>query len=68
MEFFGADRSNTLVFEDALHAIKTAKDDGFAVVAVFDNSEKRQKEIRDLSDCYIPDFEHTEAFWEFASA
>ena len=68
MEYFGADRSSTIIFEDAIHAIQTAKDDGFAVVAVFDHSEKRQKEIRDLSDCYIADFEHTEEFWEFASA
>ena len=68
MEHFCADRSATIVFEDAIHAIQTAKADGFAVVAVFDNSEKRQTEIRDLSDCYITDFEHTEEFWELASA
>ena len=67
MEYFGADCSTTVVFEDALHAIQTAKADGFAVVAVFDNSEKRQTEIRDLSDCYIEDFEHTEEFWKLAS-
>ena len=68
MEYFGADRSSAVVFEDAIHAIQTAKTDGFAVVAVFDNSEKRQAEIRDLADCYIADFEHIEEFWEFASA
>lgn len=67
MEHFGTDRSSTIVFEDAIHAIQTAKADAFAVVAVFDHSEKRQKEIRDLSDCYIADFEHTEAFWKFTS-
>ena len=68
MEYFGADRSAAVVFEDALHAVQTAKADGFAVAAVFDNSEKRQSEIRNLSDCYIADFEHTEEFWKFASA
>ena len=68
MEYFGADRNNTILFEDAIHAIQTAKADGFTVAAVFDNSEKRQAEIRDLADCYIADFEHTEEFWEFASA
>lgn len=67
MEYFNADRSNTIVFEDAIHAIRTAKADGFSVVAVFDNSEKRQSEIRNLSDCYISDYEHTEGFWKFAS-
>ena len=68
MEYFGADRSAAVVFEDALHAVQTAKADGFAVAAVFDNSEKRQSEIRNLSDCYIADFEHTEEFWKFAAA
>ena len=67
MEHFCADRSTTVVFEDAIHAIQTAKEDGFTVVAVFDNSEKRQAEIRDLSDCYIADFKYTEEFWKFAS-
>ena len=68
MEHFGTDRSSSVVFEDAIHAIQTAKADGFAVVAVFDNSEKRQDEIRNMADCYIVDFEHTEEFWKFASA
>ena len=68
MEHFGADHSSSVVFEDAIHAIQTSKADGFSVVAVFDSSEKRQSEIRDLADCYIADFEHTEEFWKFASA
>ena len=67
MEYFNADRDSTVIFEDALHAIKTAKNDGFTVISVFDNSEKRQDEIRALSDCYIKDFEHTEDFRKFAS-
>jgi len=67
MEHFHAERSVTIVFEDAIHAIRTAKADGFAVAAVYDKSETRQSEIRELSDCYILDFEHTEEFWKFAS-
>lgn len=67
MEYFNSDRSSSIIFEDALHAIKTAKNDGFTVVSVFDDSEKRQDEIRAISDCYIRDFEHTEDFWKFAS-
>lgn len=67
MEHFNSDRSSSIIFEDALHAIKTAKNDGFTVVSVFDNSEKRQDEVRAISDCYIRDFEHTEDFWKFAS-
>lgn len=67
MEYFGANRSTTVVFEDAVHAVKTAKADGFTVVAVFDKSEKRQNEIRNLSDCYISNFKNTEHFWKFVS-
>lgn len=68
MAHFGADRGSTVVFEDALHAVQTAKADGFSVTAVFDESEKRQREIRDLSDFYIKDFERTADFWEWISA
>ena len=68
LEHFCADRNSAIVFEDAIHALQTAKADGFAVVAVFDNSEKRQTEIRDLADYYIADFEHAEEFWRFVSA
>lgn len=63
LEYFGADRSTTVIFEDALHAIRTAKADGFQVAAVFDDSEQRQEEIRSLADYCIADFEHTENFW-----
>ena len=67
MEHFKANRSTTLVFEDAFHAIQTAKSDGFMTIAVFDDSEKRQKEIKSLADCYILDFRDTENFWKFIS-
>lgn len=63
MEHFAADRENTVIFEDALHAIQTAKADGFVVVAVCDNSEKRQNAIRELADFYIENFEQTEKLW-----
>ena len=63
MEHFAADRGNTVIFEDALHAIQTAKADGFTVVAVCDSSEKRQSEIRELADFYIENFEQTEKLW-----
>ena len=63
MEYFGADRSNTVIFEDAIHAVQTAKSDGFTVVAVFDSSEKRQAELHASADFYLADFEHTEEFW-----
>ena len=66
-EYFCADRSSAVIFEDAFYAIKTAKSDGFTVAAVFDSSESHQNEVRTLSDFYIADFKHTEEFWKFAS-
>lgn len=67
MEYLGGDRSNTVVFEDAIHAIRTAKEDGFRVVGVFDASERRQEEVRELTDAYLVDFEHTDDFWKLSS-
>lgn len=68
MDYFGADKSTSLVFEDALHAARTAKADGFKVVGVFDESEKRQDELRQTTDFFLYDFKHTEEFWKFAAA
>lgn len=68
MESFDADLVETLVFEDALHAVCTAKADGFTVIAVADDSEMRRSEIYKLSDFYIESFENTEAFWNFIKA
>ena len=49
---------NTVVFEDALHAIRTAKAAGFRVCAVYDPSaEADQEEIRRLADTYLRSFE-----------
>ena len=68
MEHFGAQRGSTVVFEDAIHAIETAKKDGFTVAAVFDESEKRHDEVRALADCYITSFEQLEQFWAMTAA
>lgn len=68
MESFRADRGSTVIFEDALHAVRTAKADSFHVAAVYDASEKRQDELKKLCDCYLTDFEHPEPFWKYASA
>lgn len=68
MEALGADRSTSIVFEDAIHAVQTSKKDGFVTVAVFDDSEKQQRELQELADFYLEDFEHTEEFWKFVAA
>lgn len=66
-EYFGADRNSSIIFEDALHAAKTAKRDGFFVAGVRDMSEARQAELIGICDCYLEDFAHTDPFWDFIS-
>jgi HAD superfamily hydrolase (TIGR01509 family) len=57
-EFLGTDISDTVVFEDALHAIKSAKRAGFPVAAIYDRAEDdHQDEIRRISDYYYTSFE-----------
>ena len=58
---------NVIVFEDAYYAAKTAKEDGFRVVGVYDKYEKKTGKLKDLADFYLGDFNDTESFWEFAS-
>ena len=45
LNFLGTDRTNTMVFEDSLHALTTAKKDGFYTTAVYDSHEENQEEI-----------------------
>ena len=68
MAHFHADREQTLIFEDAIHAVQTAKADRFRVVAVSDPSETRQAELRRISDFYLESYESAEDFRKFASA
>ena len=53
-----SNKRDTVVFEDALHAIEPAKAAGFRVCAVYDPyAEAEQDKIRSLSDYYIRSFE-----------
>ncbi len=49
-----ADVKDIWVFEDAVHAARTAKGAGFMLAGVYDSvSEKHQKELKSISDIYI---------------
>ncbi|MCL2409687.1 MAG: HAD family phosphatase [Oscillospiraceae bacterium] len=55
--FLGTEIGDTLVFEDALYAVKSAKQAGFPVVGVYDTSaEDHQDKIRALVDYYVKSF------------
>ncbi len=50
------DKSLTWVFEDALYAAKTAKENGYNVVGIYDNSEQNQYELKQIVDIFIYDY------------
>lgn len=60
-EHLGTPKAQTVVFEDAFHAARTAKEDGFPVVAVYDPSESQQQELQSLANVYLTGFEEPEA-------
>lgn len=53
-----SNKKDTVIFDDSLYAIRTAKSAGFRVAGVYDNAAKAdQEEIKRLSDYYILSFE-----------
>lgn len=67
MEHLQASRTDTVVFEDACHALRTAKMDGFITVAVYDSHEEKQEELRTLADFFLDDYLNADPFWKFLS-
>jgi HAD superfamily hydrolase (TIGR01509 family) len=54
LEALGTEKACTPVFEDAIHAAKTAKDAGFPLVAVYDRSfAESETALRELADIYV---------------
>lgn len=66
MEHLKTDKDSTIVMEDAYHAVKTAKEDGFLTVGVYDRFEEKQEEMKKFCDCYLDDFSDLNKFWKFA--
>ena len=57
LEALGTDKATTWVFEDALYAAKTAKANGYNLVGIYDVSEPRTEELKELADIYIHNYE-----------
>ena len=53
LRFLGTEKSETVVFDDSLYAIRTAKETGFPVAAVYGSHEKEQDKVRLLADIYL---------------
>ncbi len=57
LEFLGTPKNETVIFEDAIYAIRTARKANFPIAAVYDDSQiTYQDEIKALSDFYITDY------------
>lgn len=60
----GVPKSETAVFEDALHAAETAKRAGFFVVGVYDRHEPEEAALRRLADLYTLDYAGLDKLFE----
>lgn len=65
LRFLETQKSETIVFEDALYAIRTAKEAGFPVAAVYDGHEAAQDEIRALADVYLEELTQLDTLRKF---
>ena len=62
------DPKQTWVFEDAYHAIRTAKKAGFRTAGVYDKANDRDlAHIWNTADIYLSEFQDFEIFWKRAS-
>lgn len=64
----GTEKAGTVVFDDALYAIRTAKEAGFPVAAVYDSHERAQDKIHALADLYLDDLTQLDKFGKFLPA
>ena len=62
LEFLHTKKENTLIFEDAVYAVKTAKTAGFITVAMQDKFEPEQAEIARLADYYCRNYDDATKF------
>ena len=57
LDHLGTNKEYTYVFEDAYHAVKTLRENGFKIVGIYDDASKDQEEIiKQISDIYIYSF------------
>ena len=56
LDALGTDKETTWIFEDALYAATTAKANGYNVVGIYDKSEEKTEELKELVDIYIHNY------------
>ena len=63
--FLGTKPDETLVFEDSLYALKTAKDAGFVTVGVYDiKGEPDQEGVKNTGDHYVKELDEFPVIFE----
>lgn len=62
LAFLRTPKQQTLVFEDAYYAVKTAKSANFCVVAIYDQYESHPKEVKSLADVYLSQYPQADSF------
>lgn len=63
LKLLHTEKAQTVVFEDALHAAKSAKNAGFSVIGVYDECARPEEtEIKSTVDRYIRSFEECEEY------
>ena len=55
-EELGCKKNDTWIFEDALYAATTAKNNGYNVVGIYDPSEPNASGLKDIVDIYIHNY------------
>ena len=68
LRFLGTEKAESVVFDDALYAVRTAKEAGFPVAAVYDSHERSQVEVCARSDLYLEDLTQLVELQKFLSA
>lgn len=64
-KYMGTKPEETVVFEDVLHAVRTAKDAGFLVVGLYDEASKtEQKQIQREADWYCKEISELPDIWQ----
>ncbi len=56
LQKLGTEKETTWIFEDALYAATTAKKNGYKVVGIYDKSEEKTDELKQLVDVYIHNY------------
>lgn len=60
-EALGLEKDEIAIFEDALYAAHTAKNDGYFLVGVYDDSMKfRQEELKSIADIYVNSYDEVD--------